>query len=172
MSNRHSASLEDYLEAIMMVAGKNDKATVTRISQSMGVKKPSVSSALSKLSELRLVNHERYGEVSLTEKGQAIARDVYHRHHILRRFLVEILSVDEDIAAEDACRMEHYLSSASMNRLDKFIEFVMECPQGRPAWLEGFDFYLKHGHRNPEQLLACSASHDVKGSDTNPEKTK
>ena len=170
MAVRHSASLEDYLEAIMLVAGKTNKATVTRISQSMGVKKPSVSSAITKLSELKLVTHEKYGEISLTDKGKAIARDVYHRHQALRRFLTEILSVDVETAAEDACRMEHYLSSTSMQRLDKFIEFVMECPQGRPVWLEGFNYYLKHGYRNPTQMIACASSCGARNAAANPDK--
>ncbi len=170
MAIRHSASLEDYLEAIMLVAEETNKATVTRISQSMGVKKPSVSSAIARLSELELVAHEKYGEVSLTDKGKAIARDVYHRHQALRKFLIEILNVDVETAAEDACRMEHYLSSTSMKKLDKFIEFVMECPQGRPVWLDGFNYYLKHGYRNPAQMIACGSRCDTKKAAAKPDK--
>ena len=172
MAIRHSASLEDYLEAIMLAAGETNKATVTQISQSMGVTKPSVSSAVSRLSELKLVTHEKYGVISLTDKGRTIAHDVYHRHQALRRFLIEILNVDVETAAEDACRMEHYLSSTSMKRLDKFIEFVMECPQGRPVWLDGFNYYLKHGHRNPAQLMACGSSCDTRNPASKPDKNE
>jgi DtxR family Mn-dependent transcriptional regulator len=156
VSKRHSASIEDYLEAIMLAAEEGKNPTVTQISQLLGVKKPSVTSALSRLAEMGLVVHEKYGEVFLTDRGRKVARDVYRRHQALRRFLVEILYLDEKIAAEDACRMEHYLSTASMERLDKFIEFVMDCPQGKPMWLEGFSYYITHGKRDPEQIAACN----------------
>jgi len=154
---RHSSSIEDYLEAIMLASLEDSKVTVTRISQAMGVTKPSVTSAITRLIDMGMVAHEKYGEIALTEKGARIARDVYARHQALRRFLVEILNVDEEVAADDACRMEHYLSSTSVDRLNKFIEFVMDCPQGRPIWLDGFDYFVSHGHRNPEQMLLCSS---------------
>jgi len=157
LTDRQSASMEDYLEAIMVLDREGGKVTVTRISQAMGVKKPSVTSALSRLVEMGFATHEKYGEIHLTGKGLRIARDVYKRHQALKRFLIDILDVKEDIASEDACRMEHYLSSISVERLDKFIEYVMGCPQGKPLWLEGFNYYLNHGKRNPEHMAACSS---------------
>lgn len=156
MIKNHSASTEDYLEAIMLASGEDNRATVTQISRLMGVKKPSVTLAISRLSDLGLASHERYGEVTLTEKGSKIARDVFKRHQVLTRFLVEVLNVDKDTASEDACRMEHYLSASSREKLEKFVEFVMTCPQGRPLWLEGFDYYINHGQRNPEQVARCT----------------
>ncbi len=152
---RHSASIEDYLEQIFLLTQDGEKVTVTGISQAMGVKKPSVSSAISRLVENGLAIHEKYGEIHLTAKGLKIAKDVYKRHQALTRFLVEILDIEEEIASEDACQMEHYLSSASVERLDKFIEYVTTCPQGRPYWLEGFNYYLDHGKRSPEHLDVC-----------------
>jgi DtxR family Mn-dependent transcriptional regulator len=153
---RHSSSIEDYLEAIMLLADGEEKVTVTRISQAMGVKKPSVTSAVTRLVENGLAKHEKYGEIHLTGQGRKIARDVYKRHQALKRFLIDILAVKEEVASEDACRMEHYLSSMSLERLDKFIEYVMECPQGKPLWLKGFNYYLVHGKRNPEYMAVCS----------------
>jgi DtxR family Mn-dependent transcriptional regulator len=153
---RHSASIEDYLEAIMLLSENGEKVTVTRISHAMGVKKPSVTSAITRLVENGLATHEKYGEIHLTGKGLKTACDVYKRHQALKRFLIDILDIKEDVASEDACRMEHYLSSVSMERLDKFIEYVTSCPQGRPYWLEGFNYYLNHGERNPEHLAVCS----------------
>lgn len=162
MVKRHSSSIEDYLEAIMLASLEGSKVTVTQISQAMGVKKPSVTSAIARLLDMGMVAHEKYGEIVLTEKGARVARDVYVRHQALRRFLVEILNVDEEVAADDACRMEHYLSSTSVDRLNKFIEFVMDCPQGRPIWLDGFNYFVNHGHRNPEQMLLCSSRCNVR----------
>ncbi|MBN1369321.1 MAG: metal-dependent transcriptional regulator [Dehalococcoidaceae bacterium] len=167
MVKRHSSSIEDYLEAIMLASLEGSKVTVTQISQVMGVKKPSVTSAIARLLEMGMVAHEKYGEIVLTEKGSRVAQDVYVRHQALRRFLVEILNVDEEVATDDACRMEHYLSSTSVDRLNKFIEFVMDCPQGRPIWLDGFNYFVSHGHRNPEQMLICSSRCNVRDKLTN-----
>lgn len=170
MAKRHSSSIEDYLEAIMLASLEGSKATVTGISQAMRVKKPSVTSAIARLLDMGMVAHEKYGEIALTEKGARIARDVYERHQALRRFLVDILNVDEEVAADDACRMEHYLSSISVDRLNKFIEFVMDCPQGRPIWLDGFDYFVSHGHRNPEQMLLCSSRCSIREQLVNDDK--
>ena len=130
MVTGQSASMEDYLEAVVML-GEGEKAVrVTQISKALGVKKPSVTSALTKLSREGLVEHARYGHVKLTAEGERIAQDVYRRHETLRHFLAEILNVDPEIAAEDACRMEHILSPASLERLAKFEEFLLNKTKG------------------------------------------
>ena len=152
---QQTASMEDYLEAIVLLSEGSKVVKVTEISNALGVKKPSVTSALTKLSGSGLVTHERYGSVELTPEGERIARDVYWRHETLRRFLVNILSVEPTVAEEDACRMEHVLSRASLSKLAKFIEFVLNCPQGKPECLVGFDYYLEHGKRDRELVARC-----------------
>jgi len=155
MVTGQSASMEDYLEAIAILAEKSKPVKVTEISKALGVKKPSVTSALGKLSQQGLVEHKRYGHVQLTTEGERIAQDVFHRHEVLRHFLVEILNVDPEIAAEDACKMEHSLSPTSLERLAKFEEFVLNCPRGEPEWLKGFNYYFEHGERDEELLVRC-----------------
>ena len=83
--------MEDYLEAIMLLDRGQEGATVTSISHFLDVKKPSVTAALSKLSESELVEHQRYGTVALTAEGRRTARDVYHRHTTLLSFLTDVL---------------------------------------------------------------------------------
>ena len=155
VSNQQTASMEDYLETIALLKEEGKPVTVTAISKAIGVKKPSVNWALTKLSVTGLVLHEKYGDVELTAEGAKIAEDVYHRHKILRRFLVDILDVDPDTADNDACRMEHVLSRASLSRLEKFIDFVLNCPRGNPEWLMGFNYYVEHGKRDAELLARC-----------------
>ena len=155
MVTGQSASMEDYLEAIAILAEKTKPVKVTEISKALGVKKPSVTSALGKLSQQGLVEHKRYGHVQLTTEGERIAQDVFRRHEVLRHFLVEILNVDPEIAAEDACKMEHSLSPTSLERLAKFEEFVLNCPRGEPEWLKGFNYYFEHGERDEELLARC-----------------
>jgi DtxR family Mn-dependent transcriptional regulator len=153
--DKPTSSLEDYLEAIVMLKEQGEKATVTALSQSVGVKKPSVDWALKKLGDAGLIIHEKYGDVELTPEGARIADEVYHHHKIIRQFLVEILNVDPETADNDACRMEHVLSRKSLARLEKFIDFVLNCPRGEPEWLKGFKYYFERGERNEELLARC-----------------
>ena len=151
----HTASMEDYLETIAMLARKGKVVRVTQISNSMGVTKPSVTFALKKLSDEGLVRHEKYGYVELTPAGKKVAEDVFRRHEALRHFMVEILGIDPDVATEDACKMEHFLSQPSLQRLAKFVEFVSTCPAGEPMWLQGFNHFFEHGERDPDMLTRC-----------------
>lgn len=117
--------MEDYLEAIMLLDQESEGATVTSISRFLDVKKPSVTAALSKLSGSGLVDHQKYGGVTLTSEGRRAARDVYHRHTTLLRFLTNVLGVDASTAEEDACKLEHSLSSASVAKLTDFVASTM-----------------------------------------------
>jgi DtxR family Mn-dependent transcriptional regulator len=122
---RSTASMEDYLEAIMLLDREQGGATVTSISRFLEVKKPSVTAALSRLADSGLVEHQRYGAVVLTAEGRRSASDVYHRHTTLLHFLTDVLGVDEHTAEEDACKLEHSLSAASMDRLARFMASAM-----------------------------------------------
>jgi DtxR family Mn-dependent transcriptional regulator len=93
------------------------------------------------------VTHKRYGSVELTPEGEKLARDVCWRHETLHHFLVDILNVEPAVAEEDACQMEHVLSQTSLSTLAKFIEFVLNCPPGKPEWLTGFNYYLEQDKR-------------------------
>ena len=154
-ATHQTASMEDYLKAIALLSQEEERATVTNISKLLKVKKPSVTSAMVKLSLNGLVVHKRYGSIELTPEGLKTAQDVYHRHRILRYLLVDILKVDPEIAEDDACRMEHSLSPSSLERLDQFIKFTKNCPQGTPDCLGGFNYYLKHGRRSKEIMFRC-----------------
>ena len=129
---------------------------VTQISKTLEVKKPSVTAALKRLSEDGLVKHERYGNVELTDKGEKIAEDVFRRHEALHHFLTEILSIDPSVAAIDACKMEHSVSSVTSERLVKFVEFILTRPRGQPEWLKLLNYYLEHGEPPKECVARCS----------------
>jgi len=155
ISTQQTASMEDYLEAIAILAEEGYPVKVTEIGKALGVKKPSVTSALAKLSEAGLVQHEKYGDVVLTAEGARIGQDVYQRHRTLRHFLVEILNVDPSVAEADACRMEHAVSQTTIERLTKFLDFVLNCPRGEAEWLKGLNYYFEHGKRDEELLAKC-----------------
>ena len=144
MVKEQTASMEDYLETVAILRGEGTMVRVQQIGQALGVKMPSVTAALRKLCEEGLVEHEKYGYVELTTEGDKAAQDIFHRHEVLRHFLTDVLSIDPQIAQEDACRMEHAISSISLDRLAKFIEFMEACPQEEPTWLKNFHYYLEH----------------------------
>jgi DtxR family Mn-dependent transcriptional regulator len=155
METKHSASMEDYLESILMLGQGKKAVRVSQMSQALGVKMPSVTSALAKLSQQGLVEHERYGRARLTPEGERIAQDVFHRHESLRHFLAEILNIDPATAAEDACKMEHTISPDTQEKLAKFIEFVSQPPEGQPRWLKIFHHYLKQPRLPKEYVNKC-----------------
>ena len=152
---RQSPSMEDYLEAVAFLRVESGGARISHISRSLGVSMPSVSSAIKKLAEEGLVAHERYGHVHLSSQGERIAKDVIGRHEAMARFLSEVLGVDAKIARADSCRMEHFMSPHTQDRLSKFVEFVLTSPRGTPDWLHHFRYFLERGE-HPEKCVARS----------------
>ena len=112
-------SSENYLEMIML----SKKLPVVRsvdIAENMGFKKSSVSVAMKHLRENDYITVTKPGFIYLTEKGQEVAEMIYERHELLTSWLIQ-LGVDEEIAAQDACRMEHDISKESFQAIKKYI---------------------------------------------------
>jgi len=145
MRRKQTASMEDYLEAIANLGEGRKIVRVKQISEMLGVKMPSVTSALKKLSEQRLVEHERYGQINLTPEGNKVARDVIRKHKALTRFFAQALGINKETAEEDACKIEHVISYLSMERLAKFVEFMEACPLGSANFPSRYEYYLEHG---------------------------
>ena len=82
----------------------------------MGYSKPSVSRALGLLKKGALICVDRDGYITLTDDGRAVAEKIYSRHTLLKDFLSSI-GIPEEIAAEDACKMEHYISDTTFNAI-------------------------------------------------------
>ncbi len=121
-----SASLEDYLEAILHLERESRVARVSEIAQSLHVSRPSVTGALKNLAGRGLVCHERYGHVTLTEEGTRIALDVEKRHVAIRDFLMGVLSIPEDKAERTACKLEHVLETDVLAHFVAYAESVEE----------------------------------------------
>ena len=105
-------SAEDYLEQILMLLEKKGHARSIDIATGLNVSKPSVSVAMKKLRENGYIRMSTDNLISLTDKGYAIARKIYDRHQALTKYLTQI-GVPEEIAREDACKIEHDLSEES-----------------------------------------------------------
>ena len=113
-------SAENYLETILMLSQKNNYVRSIDIANELNYSKPSVSVAMKKLRESELITVDENGHISLTEKGLSIANTMYERHSLLSNWLIS-LGVPEDIALEDACRIEHVISQESFECLCKSV---------------------------------------------------
>ena len=109
---------EMYLETILILSQKMKLVRAIDVGEYMGYSKPSVSRALSNLREGGYVAVDSNGSLSLTESGLDIAAKIYERHQLLTDFLVQI-GVPEEVAAKDACKMEHDISDETFNAIKK-----------------------------------------------------
>ncbi|HKL84823.1 MAG TPA: metal-dependent transcriptional regulator [Treponemataceae bacterium] len=125
MPDSLTASKQDYLETILDFTAEAGQVRSVDIARTLGVSRASVNKSLGYLKESGLIEHEHYGDVKLTEKGLKVARQVRARHNVLKLFLTDILQVDPETAEEDACRMEHAISSETADKLASYVKTVL-----------------------------------------------
>ena len=113
-----------YLKALLRLSRDRHGGRVRDLARELGITPGTVSAGLNRLDDLGLVARERYGAVSLTPAGEAIARCVVRRFETLRALLVDVLGVDEDTAERDACRMEHAVGPGTVNRMAALVGHV------------------------------------------------
>ena len=109
---------EMYLETILILSERGREVRSVDVSEYMKVSKPSVSRAIGLLKNGGYVCMDKNGYLTLTEEGSRVASHIYEKHTVLTRFLVS-LGVEEETAAEDACRMEHLISDASFDAIKR-----------------------------------------------------
>ena len=107
---------EMYLETIHILSLKSNNVRAIDIGEYMGFSKPSVSRAMGLLIKDGYITRDEDGSIKLTKSGEKIAKRIYERHTVLTKLLVSI-GVDEKTAAEDACRVEHYISDKTFNAI-------------------------------------------------------
>jgi DtxR family Mn-dependent transcriptional regulator len=149
-----SASLEDYIEAIFHIVEQKQAARSKEIAARLKVSRASVTEALRALSKKKLVNYAPYEVVTLTAKGKEVAKDVIRRHEALKEFFTKVLAVDEEIAEEGACKIEHAAPPQIIERLIRFVTFIEECPRGGPELIKGFIKECDNG-RTKEDCRKC-----------------
>ena len=138
-----TTSLEDYLEAILILVRRGRVARVRDIAKRVGVGMPSVTAALKTLAKRKLVNYDPYQVVTLTEQGMRIGAEIGRRHQLLRRFLTDVLGLEAEEAEANACRMEHAVDAALLNRLGKLVEFVRHRLPTGSDWMEAFGEFCR-----------------------------
>ena len=112
-------SAEDYLEAILVIKEKKGYVRSIDVANQLNVSKPSVSYATKRLRENGYITFNEDGMISLTDSGMEIASKIYTRHKVLTD-IFRSLGVDDEIAAEDACKIEHDLSPETFDALCKY----------------------------------------------------
>lgn len=121
MNNNHQSE-QDYLEKILMLSKKLNCVRSIDIAQFMGFSKASVSVAMKKLEEKKLINFDRIsGSITLTVSGETIAKQVLKRHETLCEFFKSI-GVTDVTAEDDACKIEHDLSEETFRCLENYLK--------------------------------------------------
>lgn len=118
---RLQESGEMYLESIYVLSKQLSAVRSIDISEYMGYSKPSVSRAVSLLKNAGYIQMDKENFITLTESGLEIAEKIYTRHTVLTDLLVR-LGVSEQIAAQDACRMEHAISDETFEAIKRHVE--------------------------------------------------
>ncbi len=117
-------SSEDYLETILVLREQKGNVRSIDIANELDFTKASVSVAMKKLRESNLIIFASDGHITLTPDGEQIANNVYKKHKLLRDFFIH-LGVPKEIAAKDACKIEHDLSEETFEKIYIFAEKEM-----------------------------------------------
>ena len=114
-------SAENYQETILIIGNRQGYVRSIDIANELGFSKPSVSVAMKNLRLNGYIIVDENGHITLSDTGLEVAETIYERHTLLTSWLVS-LGVDEKIAAEDACRMEHVISAPSFDAIRKHVK--------------------------------------------------
>lgn len=118
LNKNMTPSKENYLKVLLELSG-GEEVRSSDVAQALGITKASVSCMMKRLRDEGYITKEKYGAVTLTEKGLNEAANVKRRYNLLKSFLVRVLGVDTATATEDACRIEHIISPESLDKIDE-----------------------------------------------------
>ena len=125
---RLQESGEMYLESIYVLSKERNFVRSIDISEYMGYSKPSVSRAVSLLKNGGYIRMDEENYITLTQSGLEIAKKIYERHTLLTAMLVR-LGVSQEVASQDACKMEHSISDESFEAIQRHVEQFEKADQ-------------------------------------------
>ncbi len=108
---------EEYLEAMYLLRRSKGAVRLKDIADMLNIRAPTAVEALERLAEKGLIIYEKRGVLDLTPAGEDVAREIYSRHQELKEFFQEILSLPEEVAEEEACRIEHHIRPETLERM-------------------------------------------------------
>ncbi len=127
-----SASTEDFLFTVFQICeGKKDRARLVNVASSLSVSRAAASKMAAKLSTAGMVEKSLYGKVTLTRSGKRLAKQMARMHRVLEVFLHDRLGLRGDELEQQAHKMEHALSSRTLEQLDLFVGRPKNCPHGK-----------------------------------------
>jgi DtxR family Mn-dependent transcriptional regulator len=140
----------EYLSAIYKLAQATDRVTTSALADIMCVSPPAASSMLKRLQDSGFVDRSAPDGITLTEQGRLAALQLIRRHRLLEVFLVEVMGFTWDQVDVEAHRLEHSVSAAFEDRMDRLCNYPTRCPHG--------DLIpLKDGTMPDEKLTAVTA---------------
>ncbi|MBE6921991.1 MAG: metal-dependent transcriptional regulator [Ruminococcaceae bacterium] len=122
---RLQESGEMYLEAIYVLSKNQKFVRSIDVSEYLGYSKPSVSRAVGLLKNGEYITVDSDGGLNLTDSGREIAEKIYERHTLLTKLLV-MVGVSEEVAAADACRLEHAISDESFQAIKRYTQDILK----------------------------------------------
>lgn len=121
MARTYTKAQEDFVETLLMLENNGEPLETTRVAKKLGISKPAVHQMGHELIDKGLITRKDYGDMKLTKAGRALAEEVLHRHKILKEFLLAI-GVEEAIAEEDCCQIEHVISESTFQTIEAFVK--------------------------------------------------
>ena len=136
-------TIEDYVEIIYKIQEKKGTVHTNDIASAFHINPASVTETFQKLNFEDYIHYKKYSGVILTDKGRQVALKTIRKHNTLKSFLM-LLGLDEKIADEDACKIEHNVHPKTIDKLTKFVEFVQQ-EKSCSRWLDHFKYFYKTG---------------------------
>ena len=125
-------AMQDYLKEIHKLQLEGGRATTSAIAARMGVRPPSVTAMLKRLTAAGLAEHKPYRGVELTTSGERVALEVIRHHRLLEQYLTQALGLSLDEVHSEADRLEHALSEELEARIDRSLGYPTHDPHGDP----------------------------------------
>src|SRR5690606_13899781 len=120
----------EYLAAIYQLAGTQERVTTSALAEKMCVSPPAASSMLKRLQDSGFVERSSSDGVTLTEQGRLAALQLLRRHRLLEVFLIQVMGFTWDQVEAEAHRLEHAVSAAFEDRMDRLCGYPTHCPHG------------------------------------------
>nr|WP_132876721.1 metal-dependent transcriptional regulator [Tamaricihabitans halophyticus] len=169
MPKWRSSSVEDYLKVIYALRERGaDTVTTSALAGRLGVSLSSASGMVRKLADLGLVEHARYGDITLTEAGRRIALEVLRRHRLIELYLVTHLDYAWDEVHDEAEQLEHTVSNTLLDRIAAKLGHPLVDPHGDPIPTADGTIAIPDAHRL-SQLDPPASGRIVRVVDLDPE---
>ncbi len=120
-------SMEDYIEMIYRLSEKKVYTRTKELSEHLNVKPPSVTKMIKKMNDMDIVNYEKYGAITLSERGKDIGKALLYRHKIIEEFL-RAIAPTEDVF-EQTEKIEHSISKKTIWYFEQFLKYIKDEPQ-------------------------------------------